>query len=267
MIYTFDKQLEIDFDHPVNKPRFVPNVAQLKQWYEEIRKKYFGDTIPPVNQIQFSIAKIKKKWLACAGANLRYNRKTRAITQKPTCFSITFNSIYAATYKSLYYTMAHEMCHIYVYKNYDYYPRDGHGKEFMNIAQSISTVSGIDIAECDTVKEHGLSDIAKKKMGTKINLAMIQFSKIWVILKTSQHCAINMLRSYIGATKLLTFSIDTDDDKLILAPTARNNVHTCLFTAIGTKETCIKELNKKYSIQNLYPTSQFIKENDVIQPV
>lgn len=263
------KQLSINFDNIVNseqkatttpKVKYIPTINQLAGMYRDINQRYFvpcGIKMPDI--VNFEIKKITKRWLACAGCSGRYYRQTRKKFTPFDNFLITFNVMYKDSFKGLYNTMAHEMCHIAVYLNLDYVPRDSHGREFMHYAGLINAKSEgkIHVTKMDDVGDWEFSDEVMEKHPTT-EMVMFAYEGLmkpgeytYFLVKCTHKHAKQLALQYSTHCKAYALCIAKPTTGLLLSAKSRRS------TLAGLNDENINNLCKRF--EEKYQTKLYNK--------
>ena len=176
---------------------FVPTEAWAVRKYDEFNRMYFDGFLPrckikvaPLKEKQGFVTAGRMKMSSTGGCltldiyysdrygYMKVNKDTINKTLKPV---ITINSNYTAPEERIENTLIHEMCHFYTWFNPDGTIRtpdsenNGHGKDFMEIAEKVNKASGgkIEIKQLlssEEVMEHKAS-VSFNKEGYKICVA------------------------------------------------------------------------------------------------
>ena len=117
----------------------VPTIAWMRQKFVELNKKYFGGKIP---MPQLRVTKLNGQWGKFTFIpSLKFDENRRLIREKNNTGYLFLTSSYSRDENSIIETMIHEMGHAYVSLVLNLWPKNLHGREFMQ-ATSLARADG-----------------------------------------------------------------------------------------------------------------------------
>ena len=199
--------------------KFLPSVDWLKEHYTLLNSTLFngrlGDcdfevkNLPPKTLGRFSLqnnyvkanSRTRRMFITRGFEDIFINPKNFAEICQPL---IEINALFIGSKKSWLSTLLHEMCHYYV-EMQGFYPKQGHGPEFQNIAAIVSSKSNNlfpvqRIASAEQMSEFQLDSTVQKKRQqrtlnkkNKTNFIFIELSSGEIkLVTTSQWGLINL---------------------------------------------------------------------------
>lgn len=176
------------------KEYIKPTVEWMDEYYDKFNQELFGGQLGYCDLRVFTSGKGSQgKYLgyfSIGNPNVRAKRATRRMYVETHSWEnngalityenfadickplIALNGHYSATEEAWQNTLVHEMCHYYNYM-YGYCPKQGHGREFREIAQEVSarsqgrfTISRV--ADAEEMKNYQLDDEMQTKKDTRL---------------------------------------------------------------------------------------------------
>ena len=164
---------------------FVPNTEWMSAKYTEMNSMLFGGKLGECSFKVFTTGRGSQGgtlgWFKIMGRNIRVDRYSRRMFVNgwdkiyinknnfvELCHpQIELNGNYSGTELGFLTTLVHEMCHYYTYM-YGYCPRQGHGREFKDIAYEVTSKSNgmftiQRLASAEQMSQLELSDEMKAK--------------------------------------------------------------------------------------------------------
>lgn len=263
---------------------FVPTEEWMLENYVRLNKELFNNYLGSCKLIPYS-KKNTNNILGCFrmnGHDLKVNLQTRQIFQQQfwgsqisyvdrysfedICEpSIELNTRYKATEEAWLNVLVHEMCHYYTYCD-GYSPKQGHGREFRQIAETISIRSnGRFTVQCVATAEQmtnfDLDDIYQQKEDAKLQ-KLAKSTNIVIGVSDKQEMRLTMTSSPHLIAEILALHRKRDD--MVFLGTIQNeelykflasknyvkNFRSYRYWDITNETEIINELSK-YNINNL----------------
>lgn len=191
---------------------FRPTVEWMQDKYDEMNQALFGGSLGQCYFRVFTSGKGSQGgvlgWFKISNRGVYVNRSTRRMYMRDTLATrqnffdlckplIEVNGNYLGTEYGFLCTLVHEMCHYYTYM-YGYVPKQGHGREFKDIAETVSARSNgmftiKRIASAEQMRNLELNDEMKSKREKRIStkkskvIAYVIFKKGGISLSMSSH--------------------------------------------------------------------------------
>ena len=181
-----ESYLRLTEDEEHSTEKIKPTTEWMTKWYDIMNKRLFNGELGACILRPFTTGKGSNGstlgWFKITASNIKVDRATRRIFKsdyysrqyvdrssfpsicKP---CIELNANYSAPEDSWLNTLVHEMCHYYTYM-YGYAPKQGHGREFREIASVVSSKSNGTItiqrlASAEEMTTYDLDDDIKAK--------------------------------------------------------------------------------------------------------
>lgn len=263
---------------------FVPTEEWMLENYVRLNKELFNNYLGSCKLIPYS-KKNTNNILGCFrmnGHDLKVNLQTRQIFQQQfwgsqisyvdrysfedICEpSIELNTRYKATEEAWLNVLVHEMCHYYTYCD-GYSPKQGHGREFREIAETISIRSNgrftvQRVATAEQMTNFDLEDVYQQKEDAKLQ-KLAKSTNIVIGISDKQEMRLTTTSSPHLIAEILALHRKRDD--MVFLGTIQNeelykflasknyvkNFRTYRYWDITNETEIINELSK-YNINNL----------------
>ena len=189
----------------------------MAEKYDEMNKELFGGRLGKCYFQIFTTGRGSQGhtlgWFKMQGRGLRVNRRSRRMFKDSfgnityidsqnfydLCWpTIELNGHYSGTEDALLGTLVHEMCHYYTYM-YGYCPRQGHGREFREIGELVSSRSNGKftiqrLASAEEMENYELDDDMKAKREKRLANTKARISAV-IIFKDNGEVRLTMTSS------------------------------------------------------------------------
>lgn len=281
---------------------FKPTVEWMSKKYKEMNKLLFNGKLGDCDFGIFTTGKGSQGrtlgWFKMTGRNLKaksydrhmfvfdwaqmkdiYINSDNFVQLCKPC--IQLNGNYSGTEYAFLTTLVHEMCHYYTYMN-GYAPKQGHGPEFRNIAETITLRSdGMfsiqRLATAEQMTEFELSDEMKQKKEkrrenkkSRLNAVLVYYTNgIIGLTTTSKQSLIDeIMKAYTrNDVKKVVFTSDPTFINYVFEKGYQKNFSTWRYWDVANQpwiklidEVMTQELENPNLIENKYNTKKIIRE-------
>ena len=266
------------FDELNNTEKIRPTSEWMRKWYDIMNNELFGGALGDCILRPFTTGKGSNGrtlgWFKITGNNIKVKRTNRKIYQasyyggetyvtrenfvtlcKP---AIELNANYRAPETAWINTLVHEMCHYYTYM-YGIAPKQGHGTEFRNIGEVVSSrsygyISIQRLASAEEMKDYDLNDdikqknqerLDRKKSRTTALIVITNNGEVRLLMITNEKVIMEVGDAHARKNDTLFFGSCNDSSLIdfLISKGYRNTMRSYRYWSIGGK-TWLNELSR-----------------------